>query len=184
VERNSGEIRANIAQSAGDVRTAVETTAAESRAGTANGFTLTQLGVKDSLLASKDVLIGVMGAAENGMNHNWKTRKDVMKSEGRQQFLAEKNFGIQRLDLCKTEDALTKQASDNYLAVQVEALQNKAKLAAQVAECCCELKHEVADSAAASNALIRDTEAARLRDAANAATQENLFLRLQSSRHH
>jgi hypothetical protein len=183
IERNDGEIRANIAQSTGDMHCAVKISAAESRSGTAAGFTLTQLGVKDSLLASKDVLIGVMDAAETGMNHSWKTRKDVIKSEGRQQFLAEKNFGIQRLDLCKTETALTKQASDNYLAVQLEALRNKAELEAQVAECCCELKHEVVHSAAVSQALIRDTEAAALRDSFNTATQESLFLRLTGSSH-
>jgi hypothetical protein len=88
----------------------------------------------------------------------------------------EKHTGKIRLDMCKLENTLMKQASDNVMAIQLDALKNKECLSKQLAECCCEIKEKVDNTACQTQALIQAGEAGRLRDALQEAQTKNLFL--------
>jgi hypothetical protein len=98
-------------------------------------------------------------------------------------------FAQGSLEHCRDTGALSKQMSDgfaavqleaakNYSAIQLEAKQNKFELSRQLADCCCEMKEKLIETASATQQLIRDQENNRLRDSLAAANNENLYLRL------
>lgn len=180
-ERNGSEIRYNLERAAGDTRLTVERTASETRGLVHENYAGIMMANKDNLLAAKDTQIDVKKAQYESREATLHLHRSLGKTEGRLALQAEKHHGLERLDLVHVEGRLQKQASDNYASVQLDALKNKEALARQMAECCCELKERVANTAAATQALIRDTETARLRDSLAAASQENLILRLRGA---
>lgn len=180
-ERNGGEIRYNLERSAGDTRWTVERTAAETRSLVHDNYAGIMMANKDNLLAAKDTQIDVERARCASREATLHLHRSLGKTEARLGLQAEKHHGVERLDLCHVEGRLQRQASDNYAAIQLDALKNKEALARQMSECCCELKERVANTAAATQALIRDTETARLRDSLATASQENLILRLRGA---
>ena len=64
--------------------------------------------------------------------------------------------------------------------IKIQALKTNTVLAAQLAECCCEIKGRIDDKTSATNDLLRLTESNRVRDALNAVNTENLFLKLKA----
>jgi hypothetical protein len=104
-------------------------------------------------------------------------------------FQASQNFGAVQLEACKNTGAIQLQAATNHKDSLLEqskwfaiaektAMVNKCELADKLAECCCEIKGLVNSTAKETQSLIASQEAARVRDALAAATNENLFLRL------
>ena len=65
-----------------------------------------------------------------------------------------------------------------FALATLAASQNKEQLAAQIADCCCEIKAVVNSTAVATQNLIQASETARIRDALAACNNENLILRL------
>lgn len=61
---------------------------------------------------------------------------------------------------------------------QLFAAQNAAKISAELAECCCEVKELVRAEGTSTRELIQSTETQRLRDALAAANQELLTIRI------
>lgn len=97
-------------------------------------------------------------------------------------------FGQSSLEHCRDTGVLSKQMSDgfaatqleaakNFAAIQLEAKQNKFELSQQLAECCCEMKEKLIETASATQQLIQANETSRLRDSLASANSENLFLR-------
>lgn len=97
-------------------------------------------------------------------------------------------FGQSSLEHCRDTGALSKQMSEgfsatqleaakNFAAIQLEAKQNKFELSQQLAECCCEMKEKLIETASATQQLIQANETSRLRDSLASANSENLFLR-------
>jgi len=82
--------------------------------------------------------------------------------------------------LSETEGALELQAVKNTAQIQYEAVKLNAETAAEMAECCCELKEEVAKTNYETQKLARDLEMQRLRDQLSSATTESLINRIQS----
>jgi len=82
--------------------------------------------------------------------------------------------------LSETERALELQAVQNTAQVQYEAVKLNAETAAEMAECCCELKEEVAKTNYETQKLARDLEMQRLRDQLSSATTESLISRIKS----
>ncbi len=99
-----------------------------------------------------------------------------------------KGFGQASLEHCRDTGILSKQMSEgfsatqleaakNFAAIQLEAKQNKFELSQQLAECCCEMKEKLIETASATQQLIQANETSRLRDSLASANNENLFLR-------
>jgi hypothetical protein len=99
-----------------------------------------------------------------------------------------KGFGQASLEHCRDTGVLSKQMSEgfsstqleaakNFAAIQLEAKQNKFELSQQLAECCCEMKEKLIETASATQQLIQANETSRLRDSLASANNENLFLR-------
>lgn len=112
-ERNGGEIRTNIAKEAGESRLATAISNGEIRE-------LINLRSSESQSSIKDNLIEIL-------KEGCKTR-EVVKDEA-----------------CKTREVLgaklwdlEKETLKGFATTQLEALKNKAELAAQLAKCCCE----------------------------------------------
>lgn len=179
-ERNSGEIRQNLERSAGDTRNIIERTSGEVRDKLYNNYAGIMLANKDNLLAEKDTQLLVERAGCDSREATLHVHRSLYKSEARLGLQAEKYHGVQRLDICETENRLQKQASDNYASVQLEALRNRVALEREMAQCCCELKERISNTADETQSLVRSNETARLRDALLATTQQNLFLRLST----
>lgn len=109
------------------------------------------------------------------------TNLQIAKSES---FLAQQaasNFGKAQLDLCKTENALQLQAANNYANIQLEALRNKEQLSKQMADCCCEIKELVITTAGATQDVVKNAEAERLRDSLRSLETQNLILSMHGS---
>jgi hypothetical protein len=85
--------------------------------------------------------------------------------------------------LAKVESTLELQAVNNNAQVQYEAVKLNAEAAAEMADCCCELKEEVTKSNFETQKVARDIEMQRLRDQLSVATTESLVSKIQS-RHH
>jgi len=85
--------------------------------------------------------------------------------------------------LANVESTLELQAVNNTAQVQYEAVKLNAATAAEMAECCCELKEEVAKSNYETQKVARDIDAQRLRDQLATATTESLVSRMQSKHH-
>jgi hypothetical protein len=85
--------------------------------------------------------------------------------------------------LASVESTLELQAVNNNAQVQYEAVKLNAETTAEMAECCCELKEEVAKSNFETQKVARDIEMQRLRDQLSAATTESLVSKIQSKHH-
>jgi len=96
-----------------------------------------------------------------------KTQADLFKIESSLGRQADYNFA-----------ASQKQASDNYAAIQIEALKMNGALSKQMVECCCEVKETVAKSEDNVKSLINANEVdglrARLLATENALVDRNL----------
>jgi hypothetical protein len=76
-----------------------------------------------------------------------------------------------------------KQRYKNVYFLDNEAVKLNAETAAEMAECCCELKEEVTKSNYETQKMARDIEMQRLRDQLSAATTESLISKIQSKHH-
>ena len=81
--------------------------------------------------------------------------------------------------LANVESTLELQAVKNTAQVQYEAVKLNAEAAAEMAECCCELKEEVAKTNYETQKIARDIEMQRLRDQLSAATTESLISKIK-----
>ena len=110
--------------------------------------------------------------------------KDVVINENNNatdiELHASKNVFKTKEALAHVESTLELQAVTNTAQVQYEAVKLNAEAAAEMAECCCELKEEVAKSNYETQKLSRNIEMQRLRDQLTAATTESLVSKLQS----
>ena len=66
-----------------------------------------------------------------------------------------------------------------FALAEKTAMVNKSELEAKLAACCCEIKESVIGTANATQALVQNTESARVRDALSASVAENTILRLR-----
>ena len=85
--------------------------------------------------------------------------------------------------LASTENTLELQAVQNNSQIQFEAVKLNAQTAAEMAECCCDLKEEVAKSNYETQQVARDIAAKSLRDQLATATTESLISKLQYKNH-
>jgi hypothetical protein len=94
------------------------------------------------------------------------------------QLQAANNLKDIQLQACEIAAASRLENDKQFALATLAASKNKEELAAQIAECCCEVKAVVNSTAVATQNLIQATEAARIRDALAVANNENLILRL------
>jgi hypothetical protein len=114
--------------------------------------------------------------------------KDIVINDNKNatdiELQASSNTFSTKKDLSHVESTLELQAVQNTAQVQYEAVKLNADAAAEMAECCCELKEEVAKSNYETQKIARDIEMQRLRDQLAAATTESIISKIQSSKHH
>lgn len=177
-ERNGGDTRVAGERSHAETRGLIAENGAANQLATVTAETATQVAFKESII---EMLKGDC-AIEN----------KILKGFGSIERQACEYNGSVKLDVCNAVNVLSKQASDgfsatllemckNTSAIQMEAFKNKSELAAQLAECCCEMKTKLVETTASTQDLIRSNEQNRLRDALAASTQENLILRLKTA---
>lgn len=92
--------------------------------------------------------------------------RDISTARGELQSLLVSGFKDGRYD-----------AAVNTAAIQLKAAENHASLAAQLAECCCELKEAIGAEGAATRALITQTNMDDLRERLSAANSALLSLK-------
>jgi hypothetical protein len=176
------------------------------RTGAANGAATERIGLAAITSVERNGTANTLATERNGSFNNLTTERttadlkhsiqqiagetrNILHTHNTQALLSHKDV---LLEMAKNSCALERQASDNYAAIQLEACKNKASLelealknkeslAAQMAECCCEIKESIISSAATTQLLVRDIESNRVRDALNASNTENLILRLSGN---
>ena len=158
-ERSTNELSNLINHNSGDIKTAQQSIAGETRKQLSDNHV-------EVLNSSKDILI----------NENKNTGKILLQ--------ASSYSGQGELDIAAVKTNLEIQAAQNVAQVQLEALKNKNSISAQLAECCCELKQIVQNSAQTTQQVLQEIENNRVRDALAAINTENLINRLGSSSHH
>jgi hypothetical protein len=152
-ERTTNEVTNLIARTTGEIKNTQQAIASETRQGINENHV--------AILAnSKDILI----------NDNQNTGKILLQ--------ASSNFGRTELDIGGVKSKLEIQAAQNVAQIQLEALKNKNSISAQLAECCCELKHIVQSSAQTTQQVLQEIENNRIRDALAAINTENLISKL------
>jgi hypothetical protein len=158
-ERSTNQLSNMITHNAGEIKTAQQAIAGETRKQLSENHI-------EVITSGKDILI----------NENKNTGKILLQ--------ASTNAGKGELDIASVKSRLEVQAAQNVAQVQLEALKNKNSISAQLAECCCELKQIVQNSAQTTQHVIQEIENNRVRDALAAINTENLINRLGSSSHH
>ena len=158
-ERSTNELSNLFVHNAGEIKVAQQAIAGETRKQLSENHI-------EVITSGKDILI----------NENKNTGKILLQ--------ASTNFGKGELDIAAVKTRLEIQAAQNVAQVQLEALKNKNSISAQLAECCCELKQIVQNSAQTTQHVIQEIENNRVRDALAAINTENLINRLGSSSHH
>lgn len=160
----------NIAQSqdAKDLTKAVgdakyDVTASVERTGIAN-----LLGISD---IRREVAHEVGGLGRRNDDQFASTRKDIadvayetLGGFKDAQATAYQIEGRQVLEAEKNRNLLAVQSDKNTYQLQLQAQTNAAAAAAQLAECCCELKEKITAEAVATRDLINTVESNRLRD--------------------
>ena len=158
-ERSTNELSTMVTHNSGEIKTAQQAIAGETRKQLSENHI-------EVITSSKDIVI----------NDNQNTGKILLQ--------ASQNFGKEELDIAAVRAKLEIQAAQNVASVQLEALKNKNSISAQLAECCCELKQIVQNSAQTTQQVLQEIENNRVRDALAAINTENLITRLGSSSHH
>jgi hypothetical protein len=158
-ERSTNELSTMVTQNSGEIKVAQQAIAGETRKQLSENHI-------EVITSSKDIVI----------NDNQNTGKILLQ--------ASQNFGKGELDIAAVRAKLEIQAAQNVANVQIEALKNKNSISAQLAECCCELKQIVQNSAQNTQQVLQEIENNRVRDALAAINTENLITRLGSSSHH
>jgi len=162
--RTSSQTLQAVERNGGECRQTTERTSAELRNIVANCCSDLKTGQKENL---KEILLRSCETDSKLLQGFGETRLDLCKVENKLERQAADNSATIRLELCKTADELAR-----------EALKNKAELSAQMEMCCCDLKQKIDARANETNQLIRQLETDRIRDELAAAQQENLILRL------
>lgn len=114
-----------------------------------------------------------------------KTRVDILNTKNEIENQSSAQFAKTQADLFKIENSLgrladnhfvtaQKQASDNYIALQTEAIKMNNEMSKQVAECCCEVKQAVVSSEDNIKKLLNDNDTDELR--ARLLTAENALV--------
>lgn len=122
-------------------------------------------------------------------------KQEVLRTGKELGLQAAGNFGAIQVEAAKNKADIQLQAAVNHKESLLEqskwfalaektAMVNKCELEAKLAACCCEVKELVTGTAAATQALIRDGETTRVRDALSAANTENVILKLRREEHH
>ena len=155
-ERSTNELSNLITHGTGEIKTAQQAIAGETRKQISENHA-------EVITTSKDILI----------NENKNTGKILLQ--------ASNNAGKGELDIASVKTKLELQAAKNAADIQLEALKNKNSISAQLAECCCELKQIVQSAAQTTQQVIQEIENNRIRDALSAINTENLITRLGSS---
>jgi hypothetical protein len=158
-ERTTNELTNLLARTTGEIKTAQQVIAGETRKQLNDNHATT-------VSATKDIVI----------NDNQNTGKILLQ--------ASSNFGRTELDIGSVKSKLEVQAAQNVAQIQLEALKNKNSISAQLAECCCELKHIVQSSAQTTQQVLQEIESNRIRDALAAINTENLINKLAGGSHH
>lgn len=131
----------------------------------------------------------------NTLQHDFAETRSLVNQTNMNVLLSAKDM---QLELCKTQNVLERQASDNKASIELEALRNKEALSRELAECCCEIKQlvtqqssdtrqllsiqhcEIKEKIDRSDNLQREIEAAQVRDKLAQLQSENVFLRLKA----
>jgi hypothetical protein len=153
-EQTSSRLMSALIREGGEIKTGQERIAGETR----------------SILATNNTAAALLGKD---------IQIELCELTGKLGVQASENFGKLESDIQNVKCALELQGVQNTAAIQLEALKNKAMLATQLAECCCELKETVGATAAQTQSVIREIDNNRVRDALAAATTENLIASLR-----
>lgn len=162
-ERNSGEIRMNVAKEAGENRLANAISSGEIRE-------LINKTSFDNMIATKDNGFAIR---EEGC----KTRELVLIEGHKTREKEAEHFAALQLQAEKHRNDIEKEMLKGFSSTQLEALKNKEELARQMAKCCCEGELREKDTQAL---IIKQTSDA-LKDELNEARFEILALK---NRHH
>lgn len=119
--------------------------------------------LKDTLISNKEDLKNVLISHKDDI-------KDLLISN-------KNDFKESILKSCQVEKDMLLQFKD----AQLIAMQNKADLAREIAECCCENKALILEQATKTDLLIRQLDENRVRDELAKAREELIALRLRAS---
>lgn len=151
---------------------------------------------RDNLVSSKDALKDILiqncdNADKVLSNQNSNFRDIILQAAtdtAALQLAAANNTAALQMSMCANTAAIqleaTKNAAAQALAIcetQRAADCHAAKLAAQIAECCCENKQLIIEKANATDQLIRQLADDQLRDKLNCAREELAALKLRAS---
>lgn len=162
-DRNSMEARLAQREEHHETRSEIRRTEdAIERFGLTN-LTATKDGLKDLIISMKDDLKNVLISQKDDI-------KDLLISN-------KNDFKDVLLKSCQVE----KDALLQFKDAQLIAMQNKADLAREIAECCCENKELIRAEADRTRELMRSLDEGNLRDKLRLAQEELIAVRLRST---
>ena len=191
VERNADQLIDSVNQNGSSIATAVERTGGENIRTTlvSNNIlsNLIQQNTNDIETTQQSIALENRKQLQDQHYAVINTSKDVIINENNNatniELQASTSVFKTKEALASVESTLELQAVNNNAQVQYEAVKLNAETAAEMAECCCELKEEVAKSNYETQKVARDIEMQRLRDQLSAATTESLVSKIQSKHH-
>lgn len=165
-ERSTSRIDDNI------YRTAMGTDEAIYRSQASVNDTVT-LGRIESQKNTNELITYLKGITDNNWSNFANTVKDIYQGKAETILSSTNQYAI-----------LSKQASENTSAVQMEALKNKGDLAKQMAFEYSSLKDKIGDSESSIKEVLRAQESDRLRDVLRAAEHKSLYFELKNHHGH
>jgi hypothetical protein len=191
VERNADQLIDSVNQNGSSIATAVERTGGENVRATllSNNelSNLIQQNTNEIETTQQSIALENRKQLQDQHYAVINTSKDVIINENNNatniELQASTSVFKTKEALASVESTLELQAVNNNAQVQYEAVKLNAETAAEMAECCCELKEEVAKSNYETQKVARDIEMQRLRDQLSAATTESLVSKIQSKHH-
>lgn len=133
-ERNSAEIRMNVAREAGETRLANAIANGEIRELIGDKSTTNLMAIRDNGFAIRE--------------EGCKTRELVLIEGHKTREKEAEHFAALQLQACANKNDLEKEMLKGFSNTQLEALRNKEELARQIAKCCCEAELREKDTQA------------------------------------
>lgn len=178
VERNGSNLAVSVEKSRGDIISSISQSSGDIQTSiqkTANDIQLSQEQISSD---TKQLL-----ADNNTLNTtlNKDLQLELCKSTEKLTVQATENVGKVELCINGIKSHIELQIAQVLSSIQLESLNNIKVLSAQMLECCCNLKEMLATSTNATHQLIRELENTRVKDALANANMEMMMQKFKNS---
>ena len=183
IYRQTSALDANIYRTTAALDVGNYRTSSDIRADSANHFQNIRDVLSSQSIESGKATNELIGYMKDQSDHNWSNFANGSKEIYANRAEIHKGTAETILSTTNQFGLLAKQASDNTMQIQMEALKNKAELSKQMALEYGYLKDKINCSEASIKGLLQVQEADRLRDVIRATENKSLYFELKDQHH-